>query len=117
MQLGVLAGVSLPDFAPILEQEPDGRPRGVMGKPFGCLAYALHRDANKQVGKAERCIFLGLSPDNHNTYVLMSLETKEFSRFVNSRDVVCHERILPFKKAMELPAYVRENHALELEFL
>ena len=80
---------------------------------FGCLAYALHRDANKQVGKAERCIFLGLSSDNHNTYVLMSLETKEFSRFVNSRDVVCHEHILPFKKAMELPAYVRENHALE----
>ena len=80
---------------------------------FGCLAYALHRTANKQVGKAERCIFLGLSPDNHHNYVLMSLETKEFSRFVNSRDVVCHEHILPFKKAMDLPTYVRENHALD----
>ena len=80
---------------------------------FGCLAFALHRNPNKQVAKAERSIFLGMAPDNHNTYVLMSLETKTFSRFIQSRDVVCHECILPFKKAMELPAHIREHSITE----
>ena len=76
---------------------------------FGCLAYALIRNPNKQVAKAERSIFLGMATDNHNAYLLMSLETKTFSRFMKSRDVVCHEHILPFKKAMELPAHIRAN--------
>jgi hypothetical protein len=70
---------------------------------YGCLAFILHCHPNKQVNKSERAIFLGLARNNHNAFVMMSLETKCFSRFITSRDVICHENILPFKKAMELP--------------
>jgi hypothetical protein len=70
---------------------------------YGCLAFILHRHPNKQVNKSERAIFLGLSRNNHNAFIMMSLETKCFSRFITARDVICHENILPFKKAIELP--------------
>ena len=80
---------------------------------YGCLAFILHRHPNKQVNKSERAIFLGLARNNHNAFVMMSLETKSFSRFITSRDVVCHENILPFKKAMELPKDLNFKHAEE----
>jgi hypothetical protein len=70
---------------------------------YGCLAFILHRHPNKQVNKSERAIFLGLTRNNRSAFGMMSLETKCFSRFITSRDVICHENILPFKKAMELP--------------
>jgi hypothetical protein len=80
---------------------------------YGCLAFILHRHPNKQVNKSERAIFLGLARNNHNAFVMMSLETKCFSRFITSRDVICHENILPFKKAMELPKSLDFKHAEE----
>ena len=73
---------------------------------YGCLAFALLRNPDKQVVKAERAILLGLAPNNLDAYFLMSLETK---RFFVSRDVVCHEMILPFKKQFELPALMRDT--------
>jgi hypothetical protein len=80
---------------------------------YGCLAFILHRHPNKQVNKSERAIFLGLARNNHNAFVMMSLETKNFSRFITSRDVICHENILPFKKAMDLPKNLNFKHAEE----
>ena len=65
---------------------------------FGSLCWALQK-TNKQVTKSEKCIRLGLAPDNPKAFLLMSLERK---RYLISRDVVGDETCLPFVKAMQL---------------
>ena len=77
---------------------------------YGCLTFALQRSHDKQVNKSERAIMLGLAPNNLDAYFLMSLESK---RYFVSRDVVCHESILPFKKQFELPAFVHSAPSSE----
>ena len=78
---------------------------------YGCLAFVLHRFPNKQVSKAERAVFLGFAPNNPKAYLLLSLER---NKHVISRDVVCHELQMPFKKAYEInvpmPVFTSEDH-------
>ena len=65
---------------------------------FGCSAVALQRD-DKQVSKAERCIYLGRAWDNPKSCLLMSLERR---RFFTCRDVITDEASFPFKKAFQI---------------